>query len=75
MKRAATALMFSAILFGFGVGKATAAGDAVLRYKEVGGNGPILVVKGIGCLQAEDSLRLKVVSYTGEKVVYRCVVP
>ena len=46
-----------------------------LRYREVGGDGPVLIVRGAGCLQAEDSLELRVVSYTGDKVIYKCIAP
>jgi hypothetical protein len=76
-KRAAVALSFSVLLAGFGVGRATAGGDVrSLRYREVGGDGPLLIVKGEGCLQAEDSLRLRPVAYVGGDdplVVYRCI--
>ena len=79
MKRAATALAFTMLLAGIGMGRATAGGDVrSLRYEEVRGNGPTLIVKGQGCLQAEDSLRLRAVAYVGGAdplVVYRCVTP
>ena len=54
---------------------ASAGSSDPLKYREVGGDGPRIVVRGGGCLQAEDSLELEVVEYTGEKVVYRCVQP
>jgi hypothetical protein len=46
-----------------------------LRYVEDGRDGPVLVVEGRGCLQAEDSLRLRVVDYDPGLVVYRCITP
>jgi orotidine-5'-phosphate decarboxylase len=79
MKRAAAALAFTILLAGIGVGRATAGGDVrSLRYREVGGDGPVLIVKGRGCLQSEDSLRLRPTAYVGGDdplVVYRCVTP
>jgi hypothetical protein len=84
MKRAAAALLFVALLAGFGVGKATATGEVkFLRYREVGGDGPTLIIKGEGCLQAEDSIRLRPVAYVGggepgssdDLVMYRCKTP
>jgi hypothetical protein len=50
-----------------------------LRYDERRGNGPTLVIRGHGCLQAEDSLRLRVEGYAVLEdetfVFYHCVVP
>lgn len=39
--------------------------------------GPRLVVRGIGCLQTEDSTTLELVEWTGVdgKAVYQCVTP
>lgn len=52
----------------------------VLRYDERHGNGPTLIVRGRGCLQSEDSMRLRPVAYVGggvvggsdDLIVYRC---
>ena len=65
-----------AVLFGYYVARAAGTSDA-LRYTERNGNGPTLVIRGAGCLQAEDSLQLRVVDYdpTHNRVVYRCVTP
>ena len=54
-----------------------------LEYREVGGDGPRLIVKGEGCLQAEDSTTLRLVDYRGDgqpgaegdTLVYRCIAP
>jgi hypothetical protein len=75
-RRAAIALTTATLLGGFGMGRATAGGQPrSLRYVEDGRDGPVLVVEGRGCLQAEDSLRLRVVDYDPGLVVYRCIQP
>ena len=80
-RRAAVALAFSMVLLGIGIGSSMAhAGRQVrvLRYEEVNGNGPTLIVRGRGCLQAEDSLRLRKTAYVGGSdplVEYRCIIP
>ena len=77
-RRAAVALAFSMVLLGIGIGSSMAhAGRQVrvLRYEEVNGNGPTLIVRGRGCLQAEDSIRLRPTAYIDGLVEYRCIIP
>ena len=76
MKRIAVSLAAAVGLVGFGVGQVTAGvyhfGND--RYELISGTKApdLLVVRGAGCLgsRAESSLRL--VSYSAERVVYRC---
>jgi len=66
------------VLLGIGIGSSVAhAGRQVrvLRYEETGGNGPTLIVRGRGCLQAEDSIRLRPTAYIDGLVEYRCIIP
>lgn len=79
MKRTLVGVIAASLLIVsmLGIARATGRGTHPLTYKEQGGNGPRLVVKGEGCLQAEDSTRLRLVEWTGAegKAVYRCIQP
>ena len=48
-----------------------------LRYREVDGNGPRLVIRGDGCFSEEVVTTLRLVEWVGSdrRVVYRCVTP
>jgi hypothetical protein len=81
LKRTAFAIILAATVFVTNIVGASAAGEVTrLRYDERGGDGPTLVIKGSGCLQAEDSATLVLVNYIGggavggsdDTLVYRC---
>ena len=75
-KRIAVGLAAVVGLVGFGIGQATAgvyhfASD---RYELISGTEApeLLMVRGPGCLGSLDESRLRLVSYSSERVVYRC---
>ena len=71
-----TAVVITAsVLLGSFVARATT--TEPLKYDARNGNGPTLVIRGTGCLQAEDSTTLRLVDYdpTHNRIVYRCLVP
>jgi hypothetical protein len=65
------------LVAGASIGTAAAGTDGPLRYREIGGDGPALVIKGRGALQTEDSTTLELVQWEGTDapVVYRVIQP
>jgi len=74
---AAMAIVLIAFWIGAQAVAVRATGTEPLRYRELGGDGPNLVIKGTGCFSQEDVTELRLVEYDGAntRVVYRCVQP
>lgn len=71
-----TAIAIVLFAFGWGARAVASSNENELRYKEIGGDGPNLIIRG-ECFTAEDVTTLRLVEWRGvdRPVTYRCVQP